>query len=77
MSYQTTLCTFGIIIAATIFAASCSREPEYTDAQRACIAQRFGKYDAANLSQCVNVCQACMSGTTTTCTTSCKLKGAS
>ena len=77
MSTRTTLGTFGIIIAAAVVAASCSREPEFTDAQRACIAQRYGKYDPASLSQCVNVCQACMSGTTTTCTTSCKLKGAS
>ena len=28
------------------------------------------------MSQCVNVCTACLAGTTTTCTTSCNLKGA-
>jgi Protein of unknown function (DUF4238) len=54
-----------------------TQEPEYTDTQRACIAQRYPKYDAAKLNQCVDVCINCMRGTTTTCTTSCKLKGAS
>jgi hypothetical protein len=69
------ICSY--VVATAIAAASCSRETNFTEAQRACIAQRYSKYDATNLNQCVNVCQACMSGTTTTCNTSCKLKGAS
>jgi hypothetical protein len=52
-------------------------QAEYSDQQRACIAQRYQKFDASKLSQCVDVCEACMTGTTVTCTTSCKLKGAS
>jgi hypothetical protein len=52
-------------------------QAEYSDRQRACIAQRYKELDARNLSQCVDVCKACMTGTTVTCTTSCKLKGAS
>jgi hypothetical protein len=57
--------------------ASCSEEVGYTDQQRACIAQRSQDYDARKLSQCVDVCKACMNGTNVTCNTSCKLKGAS
>jgi hypothetical protein len=57
--------------------ASCSEEVGYTDQQRACIAQRYQDYDARKLSQCVDVCKACMNGTNVTCNTSCKLKGAS
>jgi hypothetical protein len=77
MSHIVTLRTCsGLIVAATIV-ASCSKEPEYTDGQRACIAQHFGTFDARQLNQCVDVCKVCMNGTTTTCTTSCKLKGAS
>jgi hypothetical protein len=57
--------------------AACSQEIEYSDQQRACIAQLYKQFDARNFSQCVDVCKACMTGTTVTCTTSCKLKGAS
>ena len=57
--------------------AACSNEPEYTDQQQACIARQYKVYDRKQLDQCLNVCKSCMSGTTTTCTTSCKLKGAS
>jgi hypothetical protein len=58
--------------------ASCSQEQVgYTDAERKCIAQHFTDYDANRLSQCVDVCRACLNGTVVTCNTSCKLKGAS
>jgi hypothetical protein len=60
-----------------IFLASCSQQVEYSDQQRACIAKRYKEFDARNFSQCVDVCKACMTGTSVTCTTSCKLKGAS
>ena len=57
--------------------AACSQEVEYTNEQRACIAQHYAKYDASKLNQCVDVCKACMKGNTLTCNTSCKLRGAS
>jgi hypothetical protein len=65
------------LTAFAICVASCSQEAGYTDQQLACIAQRYPNYDAKQLSQCVDVCKACMRGTTVTCNTSCKLKGAS
>jgi hypothetical protein len=52
-------------------------QTEYSDEQRACIAQRYSPFDAKKLSQCVDVCKACMKGDTATCNTSCWLKGAS
>jgi hypothetical protein len=52
-------------------------QAEYSDEQRACIAQRHKEFDARKLNQCVDVCKACMKGNTATCNTSCWLKGAS
>jgi PBP1b-binding outer membrane lipoprotein LpoB len=58
------------------FLTGCSKEPEYNDQQRACIAKQFPHYDAKDMKQCVAVCKSCMDGNTVTCTTSCDLKGA-
>ena len=66
-----------IFLAAAIGLSACSQEITYTDEQRACIAQRYSAFDARKLSQCVDVCKACMNGNTVTCTTSCTLRGAS
>jgi hypothetical protein len=52
-------------------------QTEYSDEQRACIAQRYSQFDAGKLNQCVDVCKACMKGSTATCNTSCWLIGAS
>jgi starvation-inducible outer membrane lipoprotein len=57
--------------------AACSNEPEYTAGQRACITERHKVYNERQLDQCVDVCKGCMGGSTVTCNTSCKLKGAS
>ena len=71
--------SLGISVVATValLFASCSKEAEYTDEQRACIAQRYTTYDSKKIDQCVAVCKACMSGNSVTCNTSCKLRGAS
>ena len=66
-----------VLVAIAVGLASCSQEVEYTDQQRACISQRYKEFDARKLSQCVDVCKACMNGNNVTCNTSCKLKGAS
>jgi hypothetical protein len=66
-----------VLVAIAVGLASCSQEAEYTDQQRACISQRYKEFDARKLSQCVDVCKACMNGNNVTCNTSCKLKGAS
>jgi hypothetical protein len=66
-----------VFVAAALGFGACSQEVTYTDEQRACIAQRYANFDARKLSQCVDVCKACMNGNNVTCNTSCKLKGAS
>jgi hypothetical protein len=68
-----------LLIFAGFFAlAACSaQQPEYTDQQRMCIAQRYREYDPKKLGPCVDVCTSCLSGTVATCNSSCKLKGAS
>ena len=65
-----------VLVAVAVSVAACSKEIEYTDQQRVCIAQRHGDFDAKKLSQCVDVCKACMNGNDITCNTSCRLKGA-
>jgi len=56
---------------------SCKSETvETTESVNACAAKLYGHYDPANKEQCVNVCLRCERGVTTTCTTSCSLKGA-
>jgi hypothetical protein len=67
--------TLSVCVAAATLLTCCSKEPEYTNEQRACIA-RQNDYDAKLLDQCVKVCKACLDGNVVTCTTSCKLKGA-
>ena len=69
--------SLSVLTALAFGLASCSREAEYSDEQRVCIAQRYNEFDAKKLSQCVDVCKSCMNGNTVTCSTSCKLKGAS
>jgi hypothetical protein len=70
--------SLSVLTALAIGLASCSQEQaEYTEKERVCIAQHYKDYDAKRLSQCVDVCRACLNGTVATCNTSCKLKGAS
>ena len=66
----------SLLASSAISLIGCSEAPVYTEQQQACIAQLYASYDAGKLEQCVNVCKSCMRGTTTTCNTSCKLKGA-
>jgi hypothetical protein len=67
----------GLLIPAAICLGSCSQEPAFTEQERACIVNRHPSYNPKQLSQCVDVCKACMKGNVVTCNTSCKLRGAS
>jgi hypothetical protein len=42
-----------------------------------CIGNLFSNYSPRNLDQCVKACLSCEKGVMTTCSTSCRLKGAS
>ncbi len=66
----------SLLVLLAMFLAGCSKEPEYTDQERVCIAKLYSSYDAKQMNQCVNVCKSCMGGSTVTCTTSCDLNGA-
>ncbi|MET4607561.1 hypothetical protein ABIB90_007065 [Bradyrhizobium sp. JR4.1] len=54
---------------------SCS-DAEVTSSTNKCESQLFSNYNAKVLQQCVQACINCNNGTTTTCSTSCTLKGA-
>lgn len=75
--YTATPVSLIFLVAMAAGLAACSQEPDYSDQERACIAQRYKVFDARNLNQCIDVCKACMHGNNVTCNTSCKLKGAS
>jgi hypothetical protein len=64
------------LVTITMVIAGCSKEEDYTDQQRLCIARQYSTYDRKKLDQCVQVCKNCFGGNTTTCTTSCRLNGA-
>jgi len=42
----------------------------------ACASKLYSSYDPKNFDQCVAVCMACNAGVKTTCSTSCRLRGA-
>lgn len=66
----------GILGSIALASSACSKGDDLTEQQRLCLMQQFPQYDARQLEQCVSACKACRNGNTATCTTSCKLKGA-
>jgi len=64
-----------IIILATVL-ATCSREDDVTGSTNACAAKLYSVFDPKKFDQCVNTCIKCDHGVMTTCSTSCRLKGA-
>jgi hypothetical protein len=54
---------------------ACSQDSE-PDPNIVCKRQQFPSYNAKDMNQCVAACIICEKGVTTTCTTSCTLKGA-
>jgi hypothetical protein len=71
--------SLGICVLATaaLLSTSCSKDPEYTGEERACISRHYTNYDSTKIDQCVAICKVCMKGSTITCNTSCRLRGAS
>jgi hypothetical protein len=66
----------GLLLAAAFVMASCNQEPEATASIDDCARNLFPSYNPKDYDQCVAVCKRCQRGITTTCTTSCTLKGA-
>jgi hypothetical protein len=52
------------------------RDNQVVGAENACAEQLYSSYDPKILDQCVNVCIKCNRGVMTTCSTSCRMKGA-
>jgi hypothetical protein len=55
---------------------ACSREPEVTPPSPQCLASITPPYDEKVFDRCVAGCIKCENGVMTTCSTSCRLKGA-
>jgi hypothetical protein len=66
-----------IAIALSAFAlAACTPDNDVTGSVEACVSKIYSPYNPKDMKQCVNACLSCERGVTTTCTTSCTLKGA-
>ena len=67
----------GLLLAIGLVVGTCSQqEPESTGSVDDCARNLFPNYNPKIYDQCVAVCKKCQRGITTTCTTSCTLKGA-
>ena len=65
---------FAVLIAAVSGVISCS--PGDTEATHKCATGIYPSYNPKVLEQCMGVCIKCDHGVTTTCSTSCSLRGA-
>ncbi len=65
-----------IIVALALLAAGCRQDNDTTGSIDNCPVRLAKNYNPRNLDQCVSACRSCDHGTVTTCTTSCRLKGA-
>jgi hypothetical protein len=67
------------IFAAALVVSGCSQpqENETTGSTVACAKRLYSQYNPKDFKQCVDVCIQCERGVTTTCSTACRLKGAS
>lgn len=66
----------GMIPGMALLVGACSPEADVTGSTNQCAAKLYSQYSPKILNQCVDVCIRCDHGTTTTCSTSCTLKGA-
>ncbi len=68
-------CIAAIGLVALLTMAGCSSEPTPNSIAQ-CVASNFPSHNAKNKEQCIAACIKCEKGVTTTCATSCYLKGA-
>jgi hypothetical protein len=64
------------LIAMAVVVVSCSPESDVTGTANKCASKLFPSYNPKDLKQCIDACIKCENGVTTTCSTSCTLKGA-
>jgi hypothetical protein len=68
---------FAVLIVTALAMVSCSPEAEVVGSiHNKCATDLYASYNPKALDQCVAVCIKCDRGNTTTCSTSCTLKGA-
>ena len=67
---------FAVLIAMAFVVVSCSPDADVTGSTNKCATDIYPSYNPKVLDQCVAVCIKCNRGVTTTCSTSCTLKGA-
>lgn len=65
----------AIGLVALLPTAACSPDPAADSVSR-CLASNFPSYNGKDREQCIAACIKCEKGVTTTCATSCSLKGA-
>ena len=68
--------TIFAMIFAAIALMGCNSDNDVTGSIGICARQIYTPYNPKDMKQCVGACLACEHGVTTTCTTSCTLKGA-
>jgi hypothetical protein len=66
----------GLLFAAALVMVSCNKEPEAAGSIDDCARKLYPSYNPKVFDECVAVCKSCQHGVTTTCSTSCTLKGA-
>ena len=66
----------AILLTIALVVTSCSPQEEATGSVNKCATDLFSAYNPKIMDQCVAVCKKCDHGVTTTCATSCTLKGA-
>ena len=66
----------AIVLAAAALAACSPDNDDVTGSIASCASKLYSSYNPKDIKQCVGVCIACSRGVTTTCSTSCTLKGA-
>ncbi|SDT11814.1 hypothetical protein SAMN05444158_4451 [Bradyrhizobium canariense] len=67
---------FAVLLAIPLLVLSCSPQEETTGSTNKCANNLYGSYNPKDRDQCMDVCIKCDHGVTTTCSTSCMLKGA-
>ena len=65
-----------VIVLSAAALAACSPADDVTGSIESCASKLYSSYNPKDMKQCVGVCIACNRGVTTTCSTSCTLKGA-
>ena len=73
---DTGMLRYAFLTVVVLTTVSCDQTDETTGSVGHCVAQNFPAYNPKSMDQCVAACKMCQHGVTTTCTTSCTLKGA-